>query len=201
MRSCGLTYLIATVLMLVCIPAMAGTVRSVNADTGLVKWHFTEGDLEIELIQRLPDQTRGLFLAREFSRAVADSIATSCVFQTIVRNRGESSSADPLAVDLRQWRMIHAGKETGIELKDKWINAWTGDEVSPAAVLAFRWATFPTQQEFLPGDYNWGMTLYGLPPEAVFDLHVVWQAGQQQRSGWIRKIECPPDVERLKELP
>lgn len=201
MRRCYFTCLFAALLILVCVPVMAGTVRSVNAETGLVKWHFTQGDLEIELIQRLPNQTRGFFLAREFSRAVADSIATSCVFQTIVRNRGESGSEDPLTVDLRQWRMQFAGEETGIVQKDQWINVWSGDEVSPAAVLAFRWATLPTQQEFLPSDYNWGMTLYGLPPGAVFDLKVVWQAGQQQHSGWIKKIECPPDVEHLKDMP
>jgi len=201
LRYRSLTCLLATVLMLASVPATAGTVRSAAADTGLVKWHFTEDDLEIELIQRLPDQTRGLFLARGFSREVTDAIATSCVFQTIVRNRDESGSGAPLNVDLRQWRMQHAGKETGIDLKEKWIDAWSKDEVSPAAVLAFRWATFPTQQEFLPGDYNWGMTLYGLPPAAVFDLQVVWQAEQQLRSAWIRKIECPPDVERLQDSP
>jgi hypothetical protein len=53
-------------------------------------------------------------------------------------------------------------------------------------------------QEFLPGDYNWGMTAYGLPPGAVFDLNVVWQQTGQVQEGWIRRIECPADVERLK---
>lgn len=178
--------------------ASAGVSRSANEETGLVKWHLIEGDFEVELVQRLPDQTRGFFLARGFSRDIANEIATSCVFQTIIRNNGASGAGQPLAVDLGQWRMIQAGKESGIRLKEDWIRSWPEDKVSQASRLAFRWGTFPTQQEFLPGDYNWGMTAYGLRPGTEFDLRVVWEEGGSSRSGWIRDIECPPDVDTLK---
>jgi hypothetical protein len=178
--------------------ATATVVRSADEETGLVKWHFSAGDLEIELIQRLPDQTRGFFLARGFSREVADEIATACVFQTIVRNRGESGTGKPVVIDLGQWRRAHDGNHGTILLKEDWIASWPEGSVSQASRLAFRWATFPTEQEFLPGDYNWGMTAYGLPPGAIFDLNVVWQQGGQEQSGWIRGIECPADVDRLK---
>jgi hypothetical protein len=178
--------------------AAAAAVRSVDEVTGLVKWHFSAGDLEIELIQRLPDQTRAFFLARGFSSEVADEIATRCVFQTIVRNRGDAGSGKPIAIDLGQWRMLHDGTRAGIRLKEDWIASWPQDRVSQASRLAFRWATFPTVQEFLPGDYNWGMTAYGLPPGAVFDLNMVWEQGGQVQSDWIRGLECPADVDRLK---
>ncbi len=178
--------------------ATATVVRSADEETGLVKWHFTSDDLEIELIQRLPDQTRGFFLARGFSSEVTDEIATSCVLQTIVRNRGLAGAGVPIVIDLGQWRMVQAGRSGGIRLKEAWIASWPEDRVSEAARLAFRWATFPTTQEFLPGDYNWGMTAYGLPPGAVFDLNVVWQQGGQTQDGWIRGIECPADVDSLK---
>lgn len=178
--------------------ATAAVVRSADGETGLVKWHFTAGDLEIELVQRLPDQTRGFFLARGFSSEVADEIATRCVFQTIVRNRGKSPDGKPVAIDLGQWRMVHEGSRGGILLKEAWMASWPAAKVSQASRIAFRWATFPTVQEFLPGDYNWGMTAYGLPPGAVFDLNVIWQQAGQVQDGWIRGIECPADVERLK---
>ncbi len=178
--------------------AIAAVVRSADEETGLVKWHFTAGDLEIELIQRLPDQTRGFFLARGFSSAVANEIATRCVFQTIVRNRSESPDGKPVTIDLGEWRIVHAGTRRPIRLKEDWMASWPEDRVSQASRLAFRWATLPTTQEFLPGDYNWGMTAYGLPPGAVFDLNLVWQQDDQTKAGWIRGIECPPDVDRLK---
>jgi len=57
---------------------------------------------------------------------------------------------------------------------------------------------FPTQQEYQPGDFNWGLTTYGIPPGSVFDLTVTWQEGGESRSGEIRNIVCAPDVDKLK---
>jgi hypothetical protein len=185
--------------VLPCLPAAAvEVVRTADGDTGLAKWSLTAGDVEIELIQRLPDQTRGFFQARNFPIAVADEIARNCLFQTIIRNTGESTAGSPVAVNLESWRIRHGGTEGGMKLKEPWLASWPEAVVGQAARLAFRWAMFPTRQEFLPGDYNWGMTAYGLSPGSVFDLLVVWQHGGLADSGWIRGIECAPDVEKLK---
>jgi len=183
-------------LAVVSLAARCGVVRSASEETGLVNWLFTGNGIEVELVQRLPDQTRGFFLARGFPPEVADEIATSCIFQTIVRNSG--TSTHPVSVDLAQWRLLHADGEGGVRLKEAWMDSWPVDKISQASRLAFRWATFPTQQEFLPGDYNWGMTAFGLAPGGVFDLNVVWQEGGQAQSGWIRGVECAPDVDRLQ---
>ena len=66
--------------------------RSSNEENGLQKWHFIGGDIEIELVQRLPDQTRAMFMKHEFSSEVVEFMATSCMFQTIIRNSGKSGS-------------------------------------------------------------------------------------------------------------
>jgi len=178
--------------------AAAEVVRSADGETGLAKWSFTAGDVEIELIQRLPDQTRGFFQARDFPAAVADEIARNCIFQTIIRNRSASGAGRPVAIDLETWRIRHDQAEDGVKLKESWLASWPEATVGQAARLAFQWALFPTRQEFLPGDYNWGMTAYGLPAGSVFDLLVVWNSGGVEDSGWIRGIECAPDVEKLK---
>jgi hypothetical protein len=176
----------------------ADVVQSRDGKTGLAKWRFTAGDVEIELIQRLPDQTRAFFQARHFPADVADEIANNCIFQTIIRNTGAAGTGAPLAVDLAAWRIRHDGTEGGLKLKDAWLDAWPAATVGQAARLAFQWAMFPTRQEFLPGDYNWGMTAYGLPPGTIFDLLAAWRHGGSEDSGWIRGIECTPDVEKLK---
>jgi hypothetical protein len=178
--------------------AAADVTRGVDADTGLANWRLVAGDARFELIQRLPDQTRGFFEARHFPAAVADEIARSCIFQTIIRNTGAAGSGTAVAVDLVDWRVVHDGKEDALRLKETWLAAWPDAEVGRDAKLAFRWAMFPTRQEFLPGDYNWGMTAFGLAPGAVFDLRLVWRSGGRAESGWIRGIECAPDVEKLK---
>jgi hypothetical protein len=176
----------------------ARMLHSVNEENGLEKWHFIEGDIEIELVQRLPDQTRALFMKHEFSREVIEDLALSCMFQTIIRNSGKSGSGRAMSIDLGQWRMQHKDKVSGIKLKEQWLASWSDEDASPAAKLVIRWGMFPTQQEYLPGDYNWGLSAYGIPPGSVFDLEVSWKEGDTERSGKIASILCAPDVEKIK---
>jgi hypothetical protein len=172
--------------------------RSADAETGLRKWHLVEGKLEFELVQRLPDQTRGFFMARGFPAAVAEEIAASCIFQTVIRNIGSQADGVTVSVDLAQWRVLHAGGEQGVRLKEPWIASWPESAVGEASRLAFQWALFPTRQDFLADDYNWGMTAFGLPPGAVFDLDLAWQEDGKANTARITAIECTPDVERLR---
>lgn len=179
-------------------PARAEVHLSSNQENGLKKWHFIEGDIEIELVQRLPDQTRAMFMKHEFSSAVVEAMATSCMFQTIVRNSGKSGSGQPVSVDLTLWRMQYAGRQSGIVLKEPLIESWSDEDASQKARLVVRWGMFPTQQKFLPGDYNWGLTAFGIPPGAQFDLQVNWTEADKQYTGIIRNIICAPDVDSLK---
>ena len=172
--------------------------HSVDDGNGLQKWHFIDDDIEIELVQRLPDQSRALFMKHEFSRDVVEDLALSCMMQTIIRNSGKSGSGRAVSIDLRQWRMHHKGRESGIRLKEQWLASWSDEQASPAARLIVRWGLFPTQQEYLPGDYNWGLTTYGIGPGSVFDLAVSWEEGGELRSGKIDNIVCAPDVDKLK---
>jgi hypothetical protein len=185
-------------LLLAGTPLAAEIARSADEETGLRKWHLAEGKLEVELVQRLPDQTRGFFMARGFSPAIADEIAVSCIFQTIIRNTGTQADAVAVSVDLAQWRVIRADGEQGVRLKEPWMASWPENSVGEASRLAFQWALFPTQQEFLADDYNWGMTAFGLPPGAVFDLDLVWQEDGTMHTTRIATLECAPDVERLQ---
>ncbi len=199
----GILRTVVTVGLLACGFAMAwlshaGVQRSSNEDNGLEKWHFIEGDIEIELVQRLPDQTRAMFMKHDFSREIVEAMATSCMFQTIIRNSGRSGTGQPVSIDLTQWRMRYKGKQRGILLKEPLIASWSDEEASPAAKLVVRWGMFPTQQEYLPGDYNWGLTAYGIPPGSMFDLDVSWAEGDKLRTGEIKGIVCAPDVDRLK---
>ena len=177
---------------------MADVTHTTNPDNGLQGWHFSDGDIEIELLQRLPDQTRALFMQHAFSSEVIEELATSCMFQTIIRNTGASGSGQPVSVDLGEWRMQHAGSRGPIKLKEPWMASWPEEAADPAARLVFRWGMFPTRQEFLPGDYNWGLTAFGIPPGSVFDLDVSWLEGDSSRTGKITGIVCTPDVDALQ---
>ena len=184
--------------LLLAAAAAADVRHTVNEDNGLRGWDFTAGDIQIELIQRLPDQTRALFMNHEFSREVIEQLALSCMFQTIIRNTGSSGSGKPVAIDLTRWRMHHAGKTAGILLKEPLLASWSDADASAAAKLVVRWGMFPTQQEYLPSDYNWGLTAFGIPPGSRFDLDVTWTEGGAPHAATIEGIECAPDVDKLK---
>lgn len=186
--SCSNSVLLFSILLPV--PAMAGVTQSVDEQTALVSWKMDGGNFELELAQLLPDQTRAFFLARGFSKKIANTIATGCIMQTIGRNSAEKGVQGAVDVDLKHWRMLHEGAESPIKLKEQWDREWLSGEVSDTARLAFRWATFPTQQNFAPGDFGWGMTSFGLVPGERFDLKVVWSVAGVEKEAWIRRIQC-----------
>ncbi len=181
-------------LLTTALPIRADVERSIDAETQLKSWKLIQGALSLEIIQRLPDQTRGFFLARGFSREIANDIGTQCVLQTIGKNTTLAGKEAAISYNLKDWIVRTATETRGIKLKEQWSDEWQGEDVNEAAKLAFRWATFPTAQSFEPGgDYNWGMISFGLPPGSLFDLQVTWKEDNEIQSNWIRQIECPID--------
>ena len=175
------------------LPALsaAAVERGVDAETGLRSWEWREAGVSLRLVQRLPDQTRAFFQARGFSPDTADRIADACIFQTILRNESER----PLSYALDDWRVLQPGESGRMVTRESWDAAWREGEASAAAQIALRWSLLPTRQRFAPGDYNWGMTGFGLPPGAAFDLELVLRLGDETLARTIRGIVCAPDRE------
>lgn len=183
-------------LLLAPIAALAATQqgRDSDPDSGLPRWQLRDGALSIELIARPPDQTRAFFIGRGFDAASADRVARACVFQAIVRNAGTPAEGGPaLGIDLARWRVMQSAGATAPRLESDWQAGWDRADLSPAARVAFRWALFPTQQVFRPGDYNWGMIAFGPAPGEPFELDLVWQEDEVERSARLVAIECPAD--------
>ncbi len=180
-------------LMLMCLAAFAQAdplQREDNPSSGLSRWRLSLPALQLELAQRLPDQTRGFFIARGFPAELADDYARSCVFQTIA---GNTDDTRPITTDTRLWRVRRNGRERAIPSKQARLHAWSKQGLPPSAALAFRWATFPTEQTFQPGDYNWGMIGFGPKPGETFDLKLVWFEAGERKTHWIRHLSCAED--------
>ena len=182
--------------LLCAIPLLSGNAaaaieRGVDAETGLRSWVWREAGVVLHLVQRLPDQSRAFFLARGFSSAAVERIANACIFQTIFRNESEQ----PLSYSLDDWRVLQQGTSGSMMTRERWDAAWREGETSEAARIALRWALLPTRQRFEPGDYNWGMTGYGLPSGSVFDLELVVRLGEQRMTRIVDGIECAPEGE------
>ena len=179
--------------------AAAGQVQGLDPDAGLPFWAWEEGPVEVRLVQRLPDQTRAFFIGRGFSSAAADLIGRSCVFQAIVRNRAQAESAGApgprgdLAVDLATWGLEAGAGPRALPPKEGWEPRWEAMGESNAARIALRWSLFPSTQTFRPGDYNWGMIPFGVPPGTRFDLTLAWNLGGEPQGAVLRGLVCAPE--------
>ena len=115
--------------------AHAEIITSEEAQTGLNTWEWREAGVSVQLVQRLPDQTRAFFQGRGFNGPDADAIARTCVFQTIFRNDGKQ----PLSYNLDNWHIIYQGNCRALFTREHWDEKWRQSEVSLAARIALRW--------------------------------------------------------------
>jgi len=188
-----LTAIILLALSVIVAPLQAELSRGKAPDTGLRHWQWQEAGISFKLTQRLPDQTRAFFGARGFDKAARERIALACVFQSEFRNTA-GNDEPPVEYDLSEWR-IHTDEGTQpLMVRETWKPIWQQHELPKPAQIAFEWSLLPTYQEYAAGDYNWGMTAYGLPPGSEFDLEFSWQRGDQRYTRRINGIKCPPDI-------
>ena len=186
---------LAGVLLLLTAPGVPAVVTTgTDAEAQLPYWDLAEPGISLRLVQRLPDQSRGFFQARGFTVADSDHIAMNCVFQTIFRNVAPVADAGVLEYDLREWVVQTGGKRHAPKTREHWKTEWTARQVSSSAQLAFEWGLIPTRQSYAPGDFNWGLTMFGLAPGTEFDLDVVWRQRGERRNVRIKGVRCAPDI-------
>jgi hypothetical protein len=169
--------------------AGAGVETGEDADTSRRSWTWSDQGVSVQLLQLLPDQTRAFFLGRGFKAQDAERIATSCVFQTIFRNDGDR----PVAYDLNDWTRRHDGERAPLRTRERWDTSWEAGTLGQPQRIALRWALLPTVQRFEPGDYNWGMTSFGLPPGATFDLTISVRLGGETVTAEVPAVTCAAD--------
>jgi hypothetical protein len=177
------------VLLLGTTPVLAAVQQIAEDGSGLPGWHWQGEGTSFTFNQRLPDQTRAFFQGRGFTPQQAEPLARDCVFQAIIRNGAEAAA--PMTLNLAGWR-VHptGGSAQPLRLEAQWQEQWERMGVSPPARIAFRWALFPTEQRFEPGDWNMGMITLGLAPGSRFDLEVIWRRGEQEKRQRFPAMQC-----------
>lgn len=166
----------------------------IDEEAGLPFWEVTDKGMSLKLVQRLPDQTRGFFMARGFSTEHAELIAQSCVFQTVFKNTSNLGTPSTLNYNLREWVVLYQDQQRGLKTREDWETEWKTRNITTSSQLAFNWALYPTIQTYRPGDYNWGMSLFNLKPGATFDLKIVWYQFDKMHEFVINDIQCAPDI-------
>lgn len=169
----------------------AQTRHAVNPETGVNSWEFKGQGVRLKLSQITPDMARGFYLARGFTEAAADAYARGCVFQTEFQNESLSTA---IHFDLADWLAVTPKGEQPLALEPDWQREWAKLGVSAAARTAFRWAQYPAEHTYERGDWNMGMTSYGLPPGSRFDLRFTWNGQDGAHQALVRNLRCADDV-------
>ncbi|WP_041070482.1 hypothetical protein [Thiolapillus brandeum] len=170
---------------------MAEITVETGRNTGLRTWKWSHHGVSLRLVQRLPDQTRAYVMGKGFPRDAADELATSCFFGSMFRNDGKL----PMDFDLREWKVVQNGKKNGMKVRETWKQRYRErDDISDSARIGLNWSLMPTVQHFEPGDYNWGMTVYGLPPGEKFDLHLKVVLDGKPLEAVIPGLQCAPET-------
>lgn len=188
-------------ILMVCATVLHGTAiadikidKGIDAEATLPYWQVSDRGMSLRLVQRLPDQTRGYFMARGFAKPEADLIARSCLFQTIFKNTSNHGQPSDIQYNLRDWVVTVGDKHQGLKLREDWQREWEKRKINKAAQVAFEWSLYPTKQVYRPGDYNWGMSLFNLAPGTRFDLKIVWHQYGKTRTATIKGIQCAADI-------
>ncbi len=172
------------------LPALAaGSEVMVDHDTGARTWTTSTHGVFLSLTQLLPDQLRAFYLNRGFPADTAEVYATSCTFMTVLRNE---AAPGVVAFRLADWTVASAEAARPPRPVDDWLAEWRRRGLAEPAVIAFRWAQFPPEQEYEPGDWNQGMLSAGLPPGTRFDLIARWRVVGQSFEGKLIDVHCVP---------
>ncbi|MDH3762572.1 MAG: hypothetical protein OEU50_16440 [Gammaproteobacteria bacterium] len=169
-------------------PVQAQQLQSVNDVTGARSWSRTHAGVYFSLTQILPEQGDAFYVNRGFSLEQIRPFTTSCVYMTVLRN----DSAPGIVHFVRgNWSISVDGEPREFKTVDQWVKKLTAAEAGKPALIAFRWAQFPPEQEYEPGgDWNQGMLSVGLPAGQVFDITARWDLRGQSFEATLTGVEC-----------
>jgi hypothetical protein len=184
--------------------SLAAVSSGIDEKAKLSFWQWSSEGMSIRWVQRLPDQTRAFFAARQFANGDAEYIVNHCVFQTIYKNTALADANTVIEYDMADWKVLPKKLPVnvqGLVLKKHWQREWQKRQVLPAAAIAFEWALLPTRHRLLAGDYNWGMTTFGLKPGEHFDLEIIWTVNGKRQTAIIAGMQCAQDVQQESVAP
>ena len=169
----------------------ASITRHDQTASGLQGWQIQGEHIQIQLNPLKPEQVRAFYLGRGFPKEVSEQIVNSCVYQVVIKNTSVADSDAIVSVNLEDWRVFDQQAQKALVPKEKWLEKWAELGASDAAIIAFKWATFPAQQVFeQTGDYGWGMILFGDQLEETFNVELQWRVNDEANHQKVEQLMC-----------
>lgn len=116
--------------------------------------------LKIEVKALAREQVEAFYGARGFAAEILKPYSDACVLSFTAQNETNKT----VRYRLSNWS---AGKLSFAD-REIWETAWVKAKVAETARIAFRWAQFPPEQEFSPGDWIMGMAALAARPSGPF---------------------------------
>jgi len=164
------------------------TLHHVDPNTQSETWETTAHGVTFSLTQIQPDQARAFYVNRGFTLEQIEPYANACIYMTVLRN---DHAPEVISYVLQDWSIV-ADKEKRPPIKiTDWMTRLKETGAKQSALIAFRWAQFPPEQEYEPGgDWNQGMLTTGLPPGSQFDAVARWTMKGERYEGVLRNVRC-----------
>ncbi|MCP4413995.1 MAG: hypothetical protein GY808_15655 [Gammaproteobacteria bacterium] len=165
-----------------------GQTVTVDGDTGVITWSTTSSGVYFALKQLLPIQVMAFYLKRGFSDSQIEPYTQSCVFMAVLRN---DSAPGPIHFISNNWPVDVKGQLHRPLSVNQWVDLLSTTEVKKSALIAFRWAQFPIEQQYEPGgDWNQGMISVGLKAGSQFTLLAKWDVKGKPYHAKLQGVIC-----------
>jgi len=162
--------------------------RHTDSATGAKTWETHADGVHFSLTQILPDQAKAFYVNRGFSLEQIESYTSSCVYMTVLRN--DSAPGDIHFIS-NNWSILVKNKSHKLVPVSQWVKRLSSSGAKKSALIAFRWAQFPPEQEYKPGgDWNQGMLSIGLPSGSIFDAIAKWDIAGKAYEAKLVGVQC-----------
>lgn len=182
--------IIASVIGLLSFSVNADTTQKhhTNPATGSKTWETHVDGVHFSLTQIQPDQAKAFYVNRGFSLEQIEPYTSSCVYMTVIRN---DTAPGVIHFISNNWSILVNNKPHKLVPVSQWVKRLSSTGAKKSAVIAFRWAQFPPEQEYKPGgDWNQGMLSIGLPPGSVFDAIAKWDIAGKEFKAKLTGVQC-----------
>jgi len=166
------------------------TQQNINIDsvTGATTWKIHVHGVSFSLTQILPQQAQAFYVNRGFTLEQIEPYTSSCVYMAVLRNDNAPGTIHFIS---NNWSVLTDGKSHSLVSVDNWVQQLTTSTTKKSALVAFRWAQFPPEQEYEPGgDWNQGMLSIGLASGSQFDIVARWDIDGKAYNAKLRGVRC-----------
>ena len=151
-------------------------------------WEKTEHGVTFSLKQLYPDQVNAFYIGRGFTKEQITPYVEKCVYTAILRN---DTAVGRIHFLRKNWKIKNNDKEQNIKENSVWLNLFKSEEVKPSALIAFRLAQIPEEQEYDPnGDWNQGMLSIDIPIGSIFDITIDWDIKGSPYELKLKGVHC-----------